>query len=298
MDSVIVELQRDALDRKVPITDLLRKAFVTARKLKIAEFEKWVTNELNGYENVEDIPEYRRISGSAKAWNPYHGWQPVVFPDSEIEKALSIRPCNQTIAEIESLLGTESKSGTLQMPYPADTEQQLRKAVGFHTQITLIIPSTALVRIVDAVRTIILNWSIKLEEDGIIGVGLSFTKQERETAERTSYNINNFYGPVQSPQIQQQTSRSFQVSSVSQFDIDSVKEFLSSIGKQVERLNLSPDIKKELNSEINTGIAQTESPNPKHSIIRESLSSIRHILEGAGGGVATQLLMELGKLLL
>jgi hypothetical protein len=298
MDSVIVQLQRDALNRKVPITDLLRKAFIIARKLKITEFEKWVSNELNGYENAQDIPEYRKVDGSVKAWNPYHGWQPVFFPNSEIQQALSIRPCNQTIAEIESLLATGSKSGTLQMPYSAETEQQLRKAIGFHTQITLIIPSTALVRIVDAVRTIILNWSIKLEEDGIIGEGLTFTSQERETAERTSYNINNFYGPVQSPQIQQQTSKSFQVSSVGQFDIDSVKDFLSDIDKQIENLDLPSDTKKELNSEINTAKAQTESPKPKHPIIRESLSSIRHILEGAGGGVATQLLMELGKLLL
>lgn len=298
MASVIVELQKDALDRKVPITDLLRKAFIVARKLKIAEFENWVSNELNGYENSEDIPEYRKIGGFVKAWNPYRGWQPVFFPNSGLQQALSIRPCNQTIAEIESLLGSESKSRTLQMPYSAKTEQQLRKSIDFDTQITLVIPCTALVRIVDAVRTIVLNWSIKLEEDGIIGESLTFTSQERETAERASYNINNFYGPVQSPQIQQQTSKSFQVSSVDQFDIDSVNNFLSNIGRQIENLDLSSDTKKELNSEINTAKAQTESPKPKHAIIRETLSSIRRILEGAGGGVATQLLTELGKLLL
>lgn len=297
MSSVVVDLQKDALDRQVSITDLLRKAFVVARKLGIEEFEKWVTHELNGYEDAKDIPDYRQLSGSVKAWNPYRGWQPVIFTDNKMEEALSTPPCGQAIAEIESLLGSDSKSGALQMPFSAKTEQQLRKAIDFQTQITLMVPSTGLVRIVDAVRTIILNWSMKLEEDGILGERLSFTNRERETAGKISYNINNFYGPVQSPQIQQQTSKSFQISSVHEFEIASLKGFLAAVSDQIEALNLSSEAKQELNAEVTTANAQAESPKPKHSIIRESLSSIRRILEGAGSGMAAQLLTQLGTLL-
>lgn len=296
MSSVIIELQRDALNRQIPITDLLRKSFVVARKLGISDFEKWVACELNGYEEIQEIPEYRQISGSVKAWNPYHGWQPVFFPNSELENVLTKCPCSQSIAEIESLLWADSHTSSLQMPFAPETEQKLRKAIGFHTQITLIVPSTALVRIVDAVRTIILNWSIKLEEDGILGEGLSFTSQERETAEKTSYNINNFFGPVQSPQIQQQTSKSYQFSTENKLEIKSLTSFIESLLSQIDKIDLASDFKQELSAEINTIKSQTESPKPKQSIIHESLASIRRILESAGGGVAAQLLIQLGKI--
>jgi hypothetical protein len=295
--SVVLELQRDALNREIPISDLLRKAFVVAKKLKITEFENWVTHELNGYENAEDIPEYRQIQGKVEAWNPYHGWQPVIFQDHKTEEKFSNRPCGQTIAEIENLIGSDTKSSSLQMPFHSKAEQHLRKAIKFDTQVTLIVPTTALVRIADAVRTIILNWSMKLEEDGILGVGMSFTPVERETAGKTLYNINNFYGPVQSPQIQQETSQSIQISSIEQVNIPELRAFLGALQKQIDRLNLLEEVKQELSAEIKTAEAQADSPKPKNSVIKESLGSIKRILEGAGGGVAANLLMQLGSLL-
>lgn len=297
MSSIVLELQRDALGRSVPISDLLRKALVVARKLKISEFESWINNELNGYEKAKDIPEYRLVRGTVKALNPFRGWQPVVFPEHEVQEALSKRPCNQSIAEIESLI-SKDKKGSLQMPYPAKAEQNLRKAIGFDTEVTLIVPNTSMVRIVDAVRTIVLNWSLRLEEDGILGEGMSFTPVEKEKAEKTSYNITNFFGPVQTPQIQQQTSHSVQISKINHFDLDAVQNFLRDLQSQISRLNLKDDLKPEIEAEVKTVEAQISSPKPKHNVIREGLNSIRNILEGTGGSLAAQLLMQLGSLFL
>jgi hypothetical protein len=295
MDSIVLELQRDALNKQISISDLLRKAYVVARKLGVSEFEKWAESELDGYENMpQHIPDYRQITGAVMAWNQYQGWQSVFFPNSDLEKRFTRRPCDQSIAEIESLLVMD-KTGFYNMPFPPETEQALRKAIKFHTQITLEVPRTALVRIVDAVRTTILNWSIKLEEDGIVGEGLSFTTEERKVAEKISYNINNFFAPVHSSQIQQQTSQSCQVVTEDKLNFDLLKGFLQSLSNQINEINLKPEIEKELISDINALKSQTESPKPKQSIISESIGSIRRILESAGGGVASQLLIQLGK---
>lgn len=35
--------------------NLLRKAYLVARKLKLQEFEDWVNNELNGYKDADKI---------------------------------------------------------------------------------------------------------------------------------------------------------------------------------------------------------------------------------------------------
>ena len=297
MDSIVIELQRDALNRQIIISDLLRKAYVVARKLGVSDFEKWAESELNGYADMQDIPSYRWITGAVKAWDPYHGWQPVFFPNSELEARFTRRPCDQSIAEIESLLAMQ-KTGFFDMPFTPETEQALREAIKFHTQITLHVPYTALIKMADAVRTTILNWSMKLEEDGIIGEGLNFTTEELKMAEKTSYNINNFFGPVQGSQIQQQTSQSNQIVTENKLDLDLLKDFLQSLSNQIDKMNLKPEVEKELISDINTLKSQTESPKPKQSIISESIGSIRRILESAGAGVASQLLIELGKVLL
>jgi hypothetical protein len=149
----------------------------------------------------------------------------------------------------------------------------------------------------DAVRTIILNWSLKLEEDGILGEGLVFTPKEKKAAENIPQNVTNFYGPVQSSQIQQQTTDSSQVMNIQQADLSDIKDFLEAIQKEIKELKLSDESWRELEAEIKTAEVQISSPKPKHRIIRESLSTIRHILETAAGGVGAKLLIEYGPLL-
>jgi hypothetical protein len=290
MSSIVLDLQKNALDRKVPVADLLRMALVVSKKLKIKEFEKWVTNELNGYEDSE-IPDYRNVSGEVKAWNPFHGWQPVIVNEHRIAEIISSRLCGQSVPELESLLSEKPK--TLLMPFSKQAEQTLREMIRADTPVTLQIASTNLVRIVETARTIILNWSMRLEEDGILGEGMSFSSKEQNAATKVSTNINNFYGPVQGSQIQQATSRSSQVSNKNQLDIKALSRFIEQLHGQIDSLKLKPDTKKELNAEIKTVEAQVESPKPKQSVIKESLLSIQRILEAAGGTIAGELLKSL-----
>src|SRR5262249_45411953 len=47
--SLVIELQRDALNPRVPVSSLLRKVVVVARKLGLRDLEKWTQLELRGY---------------------------------------------------------------------------------------------------------------------------------------------------------------------------------------------------------------------------------------------------------
>lgn len=297
MGSVVLQLQSDALDRNVPVSDLLRKALVVSKKLSIHDFEVWVTREISGYKDCTDIPEYRQMRGEVKGWNPYRGWIPVIFRDPNDAELLSKRALGQSVAEVESLLAGRNDDSYLQIPFPPDIEKKLSKGIQFETKVTLIVPYTGLVRILDAVRTIVLNWAMKLEQDGVLGEGLSFTKQEREAVQQQSYNIANFYGPVHGPQIQQARDNAIQVSIAFDVDSPSIEKFLNLLKDKLGKLSLSPDTDAELRAEVKTAEAQIQSPKPKPGIVKECLLSIRRILEGAGGGAAAQLLVELGKLL-
>ncbi len=302
-NAIVLELQHDALRRDVPVSELLRKAFVVARKLGISDFEKWINRELNGYEQASEVPEYRRVRGEVKAWNPYRGWVPVLFESAKLQAAFSRRRNGQPVAEIESLVATGKDTGRLVMPYPEDAEQALRKGMrldtGAHwdTQVILEVPPTSVIRVLDAVRNVVLNWAIQLEADGILGEGLSFTKEERQAANQISYNVNNFFGAVQGSQIQQQSDHAVQISMRADIDLEQVAQFLSDLKKKRREFGLQDKDQAELDAEIGTVESQIASPKPKESIINESLQSIRSILEGAAGGTAAHLLIQLGAIL-
>ncbi len=99
-----------------------------------------------------------------------------------------------------------------------------------------------------------------------------------------------FHGNIGQAQVQQATQYSTQ--SIESVDVDKLARLVESLKNDIAKINVSREIQNELLSEIATLEAQVKSPKPKHVIIRESLSSIRRILEGAGGAIAAHLLMQ------
>ena len=288
---IVLQLQHDALDRDVPTSDLLRKAFVVAKKLKLNDFENWIDGELNGY-NLRKVPDYRRVTGQIKGWNPYQGWIPLLFQDSELERTASRSLVHQSIAELHHLV--HSSPGTsLEIPFPANIQMELSRGFGFETKVHLHITKAAIVRIFEAVRTAVLDWSLQLESAGILGEGLSFSSKEQEMAKRNQNIVTNFFGTVHNPQLQHGNDVALQNSG--QISIELVKSVVESVS------GILPTIRgeqaAELEAELATLKAQISSPKPKQGVLRESLKSIRTILEAAAGGAAGQIVFEIGKML-
>lgn len=288
MAGIVLELQREALDKSTRVSDLLRKALLVARKLKIVDLESWILSELNGYSDTDaaSFPPYRWIHGEIKSFNPYNGmWLPIMFPEAEakIHQALTRRPCSQAIAEIENLI-SRTKDGQLSMPYSPDVQAKLINAADLLSPPVLIVPESRLYGIVDAVRTTILDWALKLEENGISGENLSFSDEDRKTASHMVFNI----GSMSNSQIQAETSGSQQVVANLSLDPKAILDFASTTRTSVPDLQLEKTETEELNSELDTLEAQAKSPKPKTHILRESLKSVRTILEGAAGKIAAE----------
>ncbi|MGD9655297.1 MAG: hypothetical protein AB7U44_08880 [Sulfuricurvum sp.] len=292
MNSIVLELQKEALDQNISITTLLRKALLAAKKLKVIEFENWILNELNGYENHE-IPDYRKIKGIVKAYNPYHGWKPIIFSDKKFEETLSYRDTGQPIAEIEQLINTPDHN-EYQIPIPSHLQKKLMKAIGYDTEITFFVPETSLVKIIDIVRTSILNWTLKLEEDGIQVEHISF--KQKENTSKTSTNINYFYGPVTNSQFQHESPNPNQIINQSALDLSKLTNIIYELEESLN--NFSHEIKdlEELKADIATLKLQINSPKPKNSIIKHSLESVKTILEGTSSNVLASLFIKLSEL--
>jgi hypothetical protein len=183
-------------DDNVPVSDLLKEAKLLASSLSQSDFLKWLNVELEGYEQDADYPKYRSIKGEMKAWNPYHGWVPVIHKSSEIEEQLCTRRINQSVREIEELLS--SKSDSYEMPYPASVANKILEG-GFRTKVSMFISRTALVGVLNSVRNRILDWAIELKSKGIHGDQAEFTNDEKEEAQEieSKFNIGkieNFHG--------------------------------------------------------------------------------------------------------
>ncbi len=300
MQSLVEELQKDALNQTVKVTELLQKSLVVVTKLKLDEFAAWVRLELDGYGETE-VPAYRVLHGTPQVFNPYRGYQPLHFGSAEHAKRFSIMHFNTPIGQIEhDLIGAiKSGSDAFQVSFSPETEKQLMDAITFRLQPSLHMNASQFQGILDAVRKIVLEWSLKLEADGITGEGMSFstTEKERAQAHAVTYNIKNYiHGDISDSQVQIESVSGTQ-GQTTEFDIEQVEKFVEALKSTIEILGLDENGKKEAASEIATLEAQVKSPIPKQLILRESLGSVRRILEGAAGNlVASGLLNRIGVL--
>lgn len=195
MSGLITEIQAAALDANEEIEMLLRKMKLAAVKLNIAKAENWVDLELNGY-GSEEVPSYRYVNGRVVASSPYHGWIPVEGPPAII-KMLSVRPVNKPVAFLADLIKGDNTSALVYYD-PALTEKVLGKN-NQSTGMALDVSSSSIKSILDAVRGKVLDWTINMERQGVMGDKFTFTKKEKDAAQtvKNEFNIGsigNFTG--------------------------------------------------------------------------------------------------------
>lgn len=191
MTNLILDMQKDAMYSQIKVSDLLRKTLVVATKLGIEDLKEWADNELNGYDS-EPIPKYRNIVGEIKAKDPYQGWIPVIFDNPEVAEKLSNRKIGQSVSELEHLMQGSRAGESIVMPLPQNIIDKLSRGQGIVPYLTC--GKAQIAGILDSVRNIILQWSLTLEKDGIIGEDVSFSEKEKSIASTITYNINQFTG--------------------------------------------------------------------------------------------------------
>lgn len=201
MNSLVLELQHDAAKGDTPLPDILRKARMVASKLKLTDVNSWIAHELHGYPADCEVPEYRHLHGDVRAHNPYNGAMiPVRFREPEIQETISSCVIRQSIGSLFE--ATNTSSSYLQLPFPEQQMAAIRRTLGEDGWLLPFrkIDKTQIYSIFDAVRNRILDWTLKLESEGILGDGLTFSTQEKQrAAAMTSIQIgsvHNFQGVI------------------------------------------------------------------------------------------------------
>ncbi|WP_054834780.1 hypothetical protein [Methanobrevibacter arboriphilus] len=189
MVSLIEEVQNNCVSDNISIVDMLRKSLILARRLKIEEFEKWIKLELDGYNDISELPKYRTIEGLLKAETAY-GVKILQMPRSDLQDILQKRPYLNPISKIEELYNNH-KSNTLELIYPLETIEMIQKGLNCESRPFLSVEPSELKNILDTVKNTVLEWTLRLQDDGIMGENFSFTENEKNIANqnRNIYNL-------------------------------------------------------------------------------------------------------------
>lgn len=294
--SLVEELQREAADDRSPVSTLVRKAFVAARKLDLADFETWCRRELDGYKKASDTPDYRRVMGHLQVGDEVRGWTAVRVP-SMFEETFNRHDLCEPVCEMETVLASFDENNRLhvllndkQQSLLSDFYNQRRGQFVLHLQ-----PS-AFAGVLGAVRDRILLWSLDLQRRGILGEGYSFCGEEKPASNNGM--VINFGSEVRDSQVMIASPKGHQTRT----DVEPVEafralgQFLASI--DLEQIPLAAQDRARLVAEVATIVAQASSPAPRAGVITDSAAVVRRIVEGATSSVIgsqiTQHLLMLG----
>lgn len=280
MPALVPELVNMASDPAVSVSDLLRRALVAARRLDVPDLVDWITSELNGYTGA--VPDYRQIRGHLEAMNPYHG--PVPLRLAKGAEWLTLLPERSAVPELEPFAkGTE----TLHRHFPSEIEQTLMDGMNVPMRPHLMFTTVQIRGIVERVRSRILEWALDLEGRGVLGEGMTFTQQEKQTVQQ----IHNHFGNVSGSQIQISSNGSTQTqaNTTTGTDLDALRGLIEALGTALDRGAVQGDAADELRAELATLKAQAASPKPKWEIIKATARSIKTVAEGAAGNILGEL---------
>ena len=151
------------------LTDALLKMKVLLFRINQAEIVPWVDNELNGYKDDEDVPEYRtvrsRVLGNLTsiAWRVPNHPLPIMHLEKKERRRLETQTMNQSLAVLEELVNGIGEDGSIQNPLPLEYNSRLGETLASGVSIErawIEIAPTAITQILTEVRSRLLGRKI------------------------------------------------------------------------------------------------------------------------------------------
>jgi AbiTii len=266
LTSLVLELQNDARCSSSPILDLLRNALVVATKLNLLDFQKWINQELDGYDRINEAPDYRFVQGIIETIGPYSGvgyHKGIVTHD-----VLIAQPLSELIALTKSSIS--SSSSRVHLPF---------FSLEWNNQTEGSVSIASIEQIENAVRNIILKQSLKLESLGILGEGMTFSLEEKEAAVKYIItNFQTFLGAVGA--VQNGNDNIAKVEQTFNLNNAEILQAIADLRDQVSTLSA------DRQSVANGAIADLETAVSNPSLLERAKSAL-WILWGVGQGVVS-----------
>lgn len=280
MPSIVEQIQRDALDPAIPVSSLLRRVKLAAAKLALGDVETWVERELNGYNGK--VPDYRILTGSPKALNPYVGWIPL---SGAGVVDISQKGVGQSIASLEDLLvGATGDSRTMVIRMPQFVQDTFaRNNDGAEFVCSLHVDRSQLASVLDRVRSMVLDWAIELERAGVVGSEFSFSNEERRRAQEanvTNINVHNsgsIVGNLGSGNVARDIT-------AGEITVDFAREMVRQVRQHQAEIAKAGVDASDLDRRL-AAVEQAVAEDARPGLLRELLTDLRNTVSGAAGNV-------------
>lgn len=247
-ESMVLRFQRMALDNQSSTPDLLRTAKAIAVKLQLADVAKWIDYELDGYPEDVTLPDYRITKGKLMGLNPINGPVPMSVSNAQQENMLRTVHIKAPLTEL--VRAYNDPEATMIFSFPTEYSYQLQQNKPEFLRFPLIqqIGQSKMLNVVEKVRNRLLDWSLELEQQGILGENLQFSQQDKDKAPMTVNNFN-FNGNINNTGVIGADNHDFaqqNILQVSAGDFEVLKSKLRALGFSADDVH---DLKNLLDSE-------------------------------------------------
>lgn len=135
------------------------------------------------------------------------------------------------------------------------------------------------------IKHVTIGGGIGITHYGVVEVEGALSAPTKSTQYFPPVNIIHVQN-MENSQIQQGSNSSTQTMTVDRSQVNDLEGFVKLCREKLPEINLSDDDQSEIESDLSTLESQMSSSRPKQGIIKESLGSIKRILEGATGSIA------------
>jgi hypothetical protein len=206
MGALVIELQELA-QSNTPLPELMRRAKTVAVKLDRKDAHAWIEHEISGYPAGAELPPYRALSCSLRARDKYHPWEPLRFAsadeitrgaEGELAKTIAAVPARFASWEFRDPIShIQSAADGDGAAFVHASQEEMDVLVLFfgedlrRWQVARFFDRAGFRNILDCVRDKVLTWALELEQNGVLGHGMTFQPQEKRQAAQVVFNVNS-----------------------------------------------------------------------------------------------------------
>jgi hypothetical protein len=207
-----------------------------------------------------------------------------------IADALGTAWVGQGIGGLRDLIASSNR-GLYHFPIPPEIVIQINKVVRIQTPKMIIqVPRGGIVGILDFVKNKVLDWTIEMERNGVIGEGFSFDAHEVESAKAvmTTFNIGNI-GNFAGNMGTGNTSGDISLTST---NVTEIKEAMHKLRDAAPSL-VEAGAAETLPDIIDAVIVEADKPTPEVGRLKSLTQDARTALAGAAGNLTAEGAMAL-----
>lgn len=304
--NILQQIQRDILEPNASLFNTLLRAKILAYELKSETLKHWVSQEIDGYKSVENLPDYRTMQT-----NLFGQWtdgyrlikgRPVIL--SEIKQpnvvdALKTYHIRYGIRKIEEFASNQQYKHFLQGDLVALVNMyamedgcgylEIQRAVGPHDFEQIL--GTIKNRLLDFVLELDANWNIEQrippreQMENLISVRIYNNPQGGNMAvfDQQGQSVNyqyNAVGDINFGAVQNRLEL-----------VDELIKLKSEFDRAVQYQVIDEEVAIEADSKLKLALAEAKKPEPNKQTLMERINSAKTLIEGvaAAGGLVTAL---------